>query len=485
MLFATEHFVYPLHSIDLLWRVAGPTHADEIDARNEIHFGDGKARRHIARGAGIAGKHGMMPDPAELMHPGVAAEHDTVFNGDVASEQGTICKQAVRADDAVVAGVRVHHEVVVVGNRCRPGISHGAVNRDRFAKRIAIADDDAAAGLIVVEADRLRREANRDKRVQPVVCAESDRSVDVDVAAQLRTRSQGNGAKCAIDDALRPDDDIVGKRNVTFNAGGWMHVRHGESVSRAAYACLMTVSKGQWPCMIPLTSFAEPFDLEVRDLGRIRYHEALDLQRALQADVIAQRQREAGLNKTMYLLLVEHDPPVITVSQRKEARQHLITSEAQLAEAGIEVAETDRGGDITYHGPGQLVVYPILDLNIVGLRLHGYMRLLEEVVIATIGAFGVRGARDTSATGVWVNNGTAKICAMGVRVSRWVSMHGLALNVTTNLDHFQHIIPCGLSGRAVSSLERELRDRAPSMSDVKCEFVDQFIMAVEGLQRTS
>jgi lipoyl(octanoyl) transferase len=147
------------------------------------------------------------------------------------------------------------------------------------------------------------------------------------------------------------------------------------------------------------------------------------------------------------------------------------------------VAETDRGGDITYHGPGQLVAYPILDLNAFGLRLHSYMRFLEDVVIATIAGFGITGVRDPGATGVWVaperggaeasapGGAARKICAMGVRVSRWVSMHGLALNVTTNLAHFDLIVPCGLAGRAVTSMERELGAACPSMDEVKAALV--------------
>ena len=148
-----------------------------------------------------------------------------------------------------------------------------------------------------------------------------------------------------------------------------------------------------------------------------------------------------------------------------------------LAAAGVTIAETDRGGDITYHGPGQLVAYLILDLNYYRLGLHDYMRLLESAVIRTCAAFTVKADRDLSATGVWVpqheesggGGAPSKICAMGVRVRRWVSMHGLALNVTTNLEHFNLIVPCGLAGRSVTSLQRELAARCPSMTEVKRE----------------
>jgi lipoyl(octanoyl) transferase len=211
-------------------------------------------------------------------------------------------------------------------------------------------------------------------------------------------------------------------------------------------------------------------DLEVHDLGRRPYAEVFAEQKRLQREVIEAR----ASGGRAVVLLVEHDPPVITVSRRKGARDHLVATPAQLAAAGVEVAETDRGGDITYHGPGQLVVYPILDLNDLGLRLHGYMRFLETVVIETLAGFGIAGQRDPEATGVWIGGGRdrpSKICAMGVRVSRWVSMHGLALNVTTNLDHFDLIVPCGLAGRAVTSMSRELGDRCPAMDDVKLRMV--------------
>lgn len=216
-------------------------------------------------------------------------------------------------------------------------------------------------------------------------------------------------------------------------------------------------------------------NIEVRDLGRMSYAAAYAMQKQLQADVIARRETPNGDSNAPqvgYVLLVEHDPPVITVSRRKTARAHLTASDEQLAAAGVEVAETDRGGDITYHGPGQLVVYPILDLNMLGLRLHSYMRMLEQVVIDTLSHFGIEGHRDADATGVWVNAGaSSKICAMGVRVSRWVSMHGLALNVTTNLDHFNLIVPCGLAGRAVTSMRHVLGESCPTMLHVKSQLV--------------
>ncbi len=217
-------------------------------------------------------------------------------------------------------------------------------------------------------------------------------------------------------------------------------------------------------------------DLVVRDLGRMPYAEALALQRGLQRQVVEARSAPGSGPRTMYLLLVEHDPPVVTISRRSGARNHMVATDRQLAEAGVEVAETDRGGDITYHGPGQVVVYPILDLNMLGLRVHGYMRLLEAIVIESLAQWGLEGKRDEAATGVWVNG--SKICAMGVRLSRWVSMHGLALNVTTNLGHFDLIVPCGLTGRTVTSMQQELGSACPTLDQVKDGVVRAFRAAV-------
>jgi lipoyl(octanoyl) transferase len=218
--------------------------------------------------------------------------------------------------------------------------------------------------------------------------------------------------------------------------------------------------------------------LTVVDLGRLAYEPALALQRERLSEVVAGRDGDGP----MFLLLVEHDPPVITVSRRQGARRHLVATPEQIAAAGVELCETDRGGDITYHGPGQLVAYPILDLNRLHLRLHSYMRMLEQIVIDTLARFGVDGHRDPEATGVWVKptagGADRKIAAMGVRVSRWVSMHGLAMNVSTNLDHFDLIVPCGLAGRGVTSLQAERGKAAPSMDEAKAQLVDIFGAAV-------
>lgn len=216
--------------------------------------------------------------------------------------------------------------------------------------------------------------------------------------------------------------------------------------------------------------------IDVIDLGRMNYASAYRVQAEALEAVLASRASPAPILGRIHL--VEHDP-VITISRRPSARTHLVASPEALARAGVTVAETDRGGDITYHGPGQLVVYPVLDLNALRLNLHAYMRLLEEAVIETCGRFGVRAGRDPSATGVWVGSPPAKICAMGVRVRRWVTMHGLALNVTTDLSHFDLIVPCGLAGRAVTSLQRELGDACPTMPEVKRVLTDSLLRLTE------
>lgn len=221
---------------------------------------------------------------------------------------------------------------------------------------------------------------------------------------------------------------------------------------------------------MPTPSHAMP----MIDLGRLAYGPAYDRQ-VRELDMVLAA-RDAGVSVPGVILLVEHDP-VITVSRRPTAAGNVLASADQLARAGVELVETDRGGDVTYHGPGQLVVYPIVDLNHLGLRLHEYLRVLEQAVIDTCGHFGLTTHRDPSATGVWTGPAQpagepegAKIAAMGVRVRRWVTLHGLALNVNPDLAHFALINACGL-GRPVTSLTRELGAASPTMDDVKLKLV--------------
>ncbi|MEM1027509.1 MAG: lipoyl(octanoyl) transferase LipB [Planctomycetota bacterium] len=212
-----------------------------------------------------------------------------------------------------------------------------------------------------------------------------------------------------------------------------------------------------------------PSELVVRDLGRLAYEPAFALQREINLALSRDEAPET-------LLLVEHDP-VITVSHRKGADAHVLGSPIQRQRLGVEIAETDRGGDVTYHGPGQLVAYPILRLDRHGLNLARYMRLLEDIIITTAGTFGVSAQRDPGATGVWVDRpnppigepSLAKLAALGVRVRKHTTLHGLALNVTTNLTHFQLIDPCGLGHRPVTSLAALLGESCPAMPEVKSQ----------------
>lgn len=213
----------------------------------------------------------------------------------------------------------------------------------------------------------------------------------------------------------------------------------------------------------------------VRDLGRIAYDAAYAEQARTHERVLSQRDTPGA--PFGEILLVEHDP-VITVTRKAREAGNVLATPELLAHFGVALHDTDRGGDVTYHGPGQLVVYPIVDLNRLNLGLHAYMRCLEGAVIATLARFGVVGVRDASATGVWVPGASggpsdgAKIAAMGVRLRKWVSMHGLALNVAADMNHFNLIVPCGLVGRPVTSLRILLGDAAPSMEGVKPVLID-------------
>jgi lipoate-protein ligase B len=175
------------------------------------------------------------------------------------------------------------------------------------------------------------------------------------------------------------------------------------------------------------------------------------------------------------LLLVEH-PPVITFGRRPEVNRNLVASDEHLAGLGVDVVQSDRGGDITFHGPGQLVVYPIVRLNDHRLSVGGYVQMLQSIVIDALKDFGVAAHRDEWAIGAWVGEGAAseKICAIGVRIRRGVSMHGLALNVSTDLTKFDLIVPCGLRGRGVTSLQKILGSQTPSMEAVKRAVVKSF-----------
>ena len=202
--------------------------------------------------------------------------------------------------------------------------------------------------------------------------------------------------------------------------------------------------------------------VEFRDLGLVDYKKAWDYQEELFDAVVQHKVEQRELDEKTpnkhFLLFCEHQP-VITLG-KSGAQENLLLTEDALKNVGIDFYKINRGGDITYHGPGQIVGYPILDLDEFFTDIHKYMRSLEEVIILTLANYGIKGERLEGSTGVWLDvdspSKVRKICAMGVRASRWVTMHGWAFNVNTNLDHFQHIIPCGITDKAVTSLQKEL-----------------------------
>jgi lipoyl(octanoyl) transferase len=213
--------------------------------------------------------------------------------------------------------------------------------------------------------------------------------------------------------------------------------------------------------------------IQLTDLKNTSYQPAWDLQEKLLKEIvdlkIANRKAEIQQPTPNYFLWVEH-PPVITLG-KSGAFDHLLLNEEQLRDRGIEYYKTNRGGDITFHGPGQLVGYPILDLENFFTDIHKYLRLLEEMVILTLKEYGLEGARSPGETGVWLDVGSPfarKICAMGVKASRWVTMHGFAFNVNTDLTYFDYIVPCGIQGKGVTSLQAELK-RAIPLDEVKAK----------------
>ncbi len=196
--------------------------------------------------------------------------------------------------------------------------------------------------------------------------------------------------------------------------------------------------------------------IEVTDLGTMPYRDAWKEQERIHESVLS------GGPET--ILLVQH-PAVVTLGRREDSIRNLVTPPDQLQSYGVELVHSDRGGDITFHGPGQIVAYPIIRLNSHGFSVGGYVHRLEAIVIATLKGIGIEATTDPNAVGVWV--GESKICAIGVRIRRGISLHGLALNVEGDLSGFSHIIPCGLTGRGVTSVRKILGDNAPSIDEVK------------------
>lgn len=204
--------------------------------------------------------------------------------------------------------------------------------------------------------------------------------------------------------------------------------------------------------------------IDVVDLGRMAYDPSVEVQREILEEVVAG-------HRPSTLLLVEHDP-VLTLGANFHA-ENLLFSLEHYAERGIQIVRTDRGGDVTYHGPGQLVAYPIFDLQPLGKDLHRWLRDLEETVIDTLRHWNLQGTRNPANTGVWIEN--RKICAMGIKVRRWVSMHGLALNCSTDLSVFQSFVPCGVRGDyGVTSISQETHHPV-TLSQVKPLLTSAFL----------
>ena len=218
-----------------------------------------------------------------------------------------------------------------------------------------------------------------------------------------------------------------------------------------------------------------------QDMGNVDYKTAWEYQDVLMKKNLELKKQvgswqladNADMNNhqpstTNYLLFVEH-PPVYTIGKNGKM-EHVLISEEQRKERGIEFYQTNRGGDITFHGPGQIVGYPILDLEKFYTDIGKYLRGLEEVIILTLAEYGIKAGRSAGETGVWIDadikGKERKICAMGVRCSRWITMHGFALNVNTDLSYFDHIIPCGIKNKKVTSIKEEV-GREVSMDEVK------------------
>ena len=219
--------------------------------------------------------------------------------------------------------------------------------------------------------------------------------------------------------------------------------------------------------------------VEVQELGLKDYKETWDYQEQLFKKIldlkIKNRREDTKIQTPNYLISVEH-PHVYTLGKSGNI-SNLLINEKQLEEKSATFYKINRGGDITYHGPGQMVIYPILDLDNFFTDIHKYLRLLEEAVILTLQDYGIKAERSKGETGVWLDVGTPfarKICAMGVRASRWVTMHGLALNVNADLGYFDNIVPCGIKEKAVTSLNVELGKATVDMEDVKQKFFMNF-----------
>ena len=224
--------------------------------------------------------------------------------------------------------------------------------------------------------------------------------------------------------------------------------------------------------------------IKIQDLGLKDYKETWEFQEVLFKKIVdlkvKNRREQNAFSTPNHLLFVSH-PHVYTLGKSGNL-SNLLISNQELEAKGVHFYKINRGGDITYHGPGQIVGYPILDLENFFTDIHKYLRLLEETIILTLADYGITASRSKGQTGVWLEAGTPlarKICALGVRTSRWVTMHGFALNVNTNLGYFDHIIPCGIRGKAVTSMQAELKLKRLDEAEVKEKLVKHFLCLFE------
>ena len=223
-------------------------------------------------------------------------------------------------------------------------------------------------------------------------------------------------------------------------------------------------------------------EIQLQDLGHKDYKVTWDYQEQLFKEIVdikLEKRNVPELVTPNFFLFVEH-PHVYTLGKSGDM-SNLLLSEKQLEAKGATFYKINRGGDITYHGPGQIVGYPILDLENFFTDIHKYLRLLEETIILTLAEYNIKGTRSEGETGVWLDVGTPfarKICAMGVRASRWVTMHGFALNVNANLGYFDNIIPCGIKGKAVTSMHVELGQEV-NQAEIKAKILKHFAVLFE------
>lgn len=243
--------------------------------------------------------------------------------------------------------------------------------------------------------------------------------------------------------------------------------------------CAPEVKAVDFVCKFATENYAMNKTVALQDLGLKDYKETWDYQEQLFSGIvdlkIKNRMEETEVETPNYFLFVEH-PHVYTLGKSGD-ETNMLLSEKQLEAKGATFYKINRGGDITYHGPGQIVGYPILDLENFFTDIHKYLRLLEEAIILTLAEYNLKGVRSEGETGVWLDVGTPfarKICAMGVRASRWVTMHGFALNVNADLGYFDNIIPCGIRGKAVTSLNVELGVAQVDEAEVKAKILKHF-----------